>query len=73
MPKPSSLDEFAATARHRTGPPSYLDALPDDVRDQIRTSPAGHTVVVKWLHGLGYDRATAQMVTKWRQREGWRR
>jgi hypothetical protein len=70
---PSSLDEFAeANPPSRTGYPSYLDALPDDVREQIRTSSAGHATVVKWLHGLGYDRATQQMVGNWRRKLGWK-
>ena len=71
MGKPS-LDEFAApAARPKTGFPSYLDALPEDVREQMVSSTAGHAVVVKWLHGLGYERATQQMVSGWRRKNGW--
>jgi len=70
MGKPS-LDEFAATRSTKTGYASYIDGLPDEVRDQILTSSAGHSVVVDWLHGLGYERATQRIVGNWRRRNGW--
>ena len=70
---PSSLDEFAeANPPSRTGYPSYLDALPDDVREQILSSRAGHTTVEKWLHEQGYKQATQQMIGNWRRKRGWK-
>jgi hypothetical protein len=71
MGKPSSLDEFAAAHPPRTGYGSFIDGLPDDIQEQIRKSKVGHSTVVKWLHGLGYERVTQQMVSGWRKREGW--
>ncbi len=67
----TSLDEFAATHPPRTGYGSFIDGLPDDVQKQIRESKVGHSTVVKWLHDLGYERVTQQMVSGWRKREGW--
>lgn len=68
----TSLDEFATKAKRiPPGPVGYLDTLPDDIQDQIRTSKAGHSAVVRWLAAEGYPDATQQMVTKWRIREGW--
>lgn len=70
----TTLDEFAAVnPQRRTGFQSYLDTLPGDVREQILASKAGHSTVVKWLHELGHEQATQQMVSGWRRREGWRR
>lgn len=66
-----SLDEFADSAKRRPGPTSYMDRLPADVREQILSSKAGHAVVTRWLGEIGYPDASQQMVTKWRQREGW--
>lgn len=73
MAKTPSLDEFAEGNRPRTGPTSYLDKLPEDVRRQLLKSSVGHSTAVKWLHGLGYDQATQQMVTNWRKGRGWTR
>ena len=68
---PSSLDEFAAENGSTSGYASYLDGLPEDVRRQIMESSAGHSVTVKWLHSLGYTRATQNIVGNWRRRRGW--
>lgn len=73
MAKAPTLDEFAEANETRTGYGSFIDTLPDDVRAQIMASKAGHVTVVKWLHSLGYERATQQMVSGWRRREGWSR
>lgn len=71
---PSTLDEFAERVPpSRTGFPSYLDALPPEVKQQILGSSAGHSVVVKWLRDeLGYEQATQQMVGNWRRKHGWK-
>lgn len=68
-----SLDEFAEGNRPKTGPKSYLDGLPDDVQAQLLESKVGHSVAVRWLHQLGYEGATQQMVTNWRKVRGWTR
>lgn len=66
-----SLDEFAAGRRNKSGYASYIDGLPENVREQILSSSAGHSVVTEWLHGLGYERATQGIVGNWRRRNGW--
>lgn len=66
-----SLDEFASSRKCKSGYASYLDGLPDEVQAQILESSAGHCVVVDWLHGLGYERATQGIVGNWRRRNGW--
>jgi len=70
MGKPS-LDEFAATSRKPPGYRSYLDRLPDDIRQQLIDSTAGHAAAVRWLHSLGHTEATQQMVGNWRRKHGW--
>lgn len=69
---PSSLDKFAAKNGSTSGYASYMDGLPADVREQVLTSSAGHSVTVKWLHELGYKRATQNIVGNWRRRNGWK-
>ena len=71
MPDTPSLDEFAETRRNKTGYPSYIDGLPEDIRSQIMASSAGHSVVVDWLKGIGYDRATQNIVGHCRRSRGW--
>lgn len=67
-----SLDEFAATAgRKPTGYQSYLDRLPDDTKEQLLSSTAGHAAAERWLHSLGHTEATQQMVGNWRRKRGW--
>lgn len=66
-----SLDEFAAAQPGKQGQKSYLDGLPDDVQTQLMSSKAGHAVATKWLHDLGHDKATQQMVSGWRKKRGW--
>jgi hypothetical protein len=66
-----SLDEFAATRQSKSGYPSWVDSLPDEIQAQILSSSAGHSVVVDWLHGLGHTRATQNIVGNWRRRRGW--
>lgn len=63
----STLDEFAAADSTRTGTKSYIDTLPDDVRRQLVESSASHASATRWLHSLGYQRATQQMVAGWRR------
>ena len=68
----TSLDEFAAANPRRTpGYGAYIDSLPEDMRQQILDSKAGHATVAKWLHGLGHERVTQQQVGNWRRRNGW--
>lgn len=64
--KGPTLEEFAAADSTRTGTKSYIDTLPADIQEQLRTSTAGHAAATRWLHSLGYERATAMMVTHWR-------
>ena len=61
-----SLDEFAASDPVRTGSRSYLDTLPDDIREQLLASTAGHSTAARWLKSLGFERASQQMVQIWR-------
>ncbi len=46
---------------------SYLDTLPAAVQRQLIESDAGHAQAVRWLHSLGYERATQNMVSRWRR------
>lgn len=62
-----SLDEFAA-ANGRKYPNWCDDVLTDDIRAQIVASDAPVATIVKWLHSLGYDAATENKISKWRQR-----
>lgn len=66
-----SLDEFAEAEGVKPGPKGYLDSLPEDVRRQLLESKVGHSAALRWLHSLGYERATLNIVTKWRQANGW--
>ena len=65
--KAQTLEEFAATNR-RAFPNWVQDTLPDDIRAQIASSDAPTATIVKWLHSLGYEAATENKISKWRQR-----
>jgi hypothetical protein len=65
--KAPSLAEFAEANARRY--PSWMeDVVPDDIRAQIADTDVSTTTIVKWLHSLGYDAATENKVSKWRQR-----
>lgn len=66
-----SLDEFAKENGATFGYASYMDGLPTEIQEQVLKSSAGHSVTVKWLHELGYTRATQNIVGNWRRRRGW--
>lgn len=70
--KAPSLEVFAAANPSKSGYVPYLDTLPKAVRDQLLTSKVGHSLSSEWLIGQGYDRATQQMVSHWRKKNGWR-
>lgn len=62
--------DLAAFAEKEAEPKgrSVIDALPDDVKAQIRASSAPHTVVAKWLkseHGLDLS---SNAVAQWRKK-----
>jgi hypothetical protein len=65
------LDEFAEQRETRKVCASYLDTLPEDVQAAILESSHGHAVVVAWLRSEGYDRATQNIVSRWRHKHGW--
>lgn len=71
MAKAPSLDEFAEANTPRAGIKSYLDTLPEDVQAQLLSSKAGHSTAAKWLHELGYSKATQDIVSRWRRKRGW--
>jgi beta-phosphoglucomutase-like phosphatase (HAD superfamily) len=71
MGKAPSLDEFAEAHEPRPGVKSYLDSLPDDLQAQLLASKAGHSTAAKWLNELGYEKATQDIVSRWRRKRGW--
>lgn len=71
MAKKLSLDEYAEANPQRAGMKAYLDTLPDNIREQLLTSPASHRQAADWLQGLGHDRVTRNMVQHWRTKNGW--
>jgi hypothetical protein len=72
MAKAPTLDEHAERNRRSTGYPSYIDRLPETVRDDLMRSKVGHAAATRWLHDLGHTEATQQMVGNWRRKHGWR-
>jgi hypothetical protein len=69
-----SLEAFAESENVRPGNRSRYDVeLPADVREQLLTSNVGHASAVRWLKSLGFEWATHQGLTHWRERRGWSR
>jgi ABC-type phosphate/phosphonate transport system substrate-binding protein len=70
MTKPTpDLAAFAESHEARSGPRSWVETLPDDVKEQIRTTigSVSSRVVVRWLQSIGYPQATLSKVEHWRR------
>ena len=68
-PQPSLKEwvaEFGTPKRHA----GFIGRLPDDIRNQIRATADDPEVstqdVVAWLHTLGFDKATVNIVSRYR-------
>jgi hypothetical protein len=72
MTKPQpDLAEFARTFEARSGPKAWCETLPDDVKEQIRSTmgTVSSRLVVRWLQSIGYPEATLSKVEHWRRNQ----
>lgn len=65
------LDEFDKQDEIRPGYTAACDRLPEEVREKILTSNAGHATVRRWLiqeHGITLSEGR---IGDWRRKHGW--